>query len=46
VVKMEEREATIGIGMGYNYILDAAMALIERQRYFDECLRKNRNNEK
>ena len=41
-----EEEATIGIGMGYNYILDAAMALIERQKWFNECLRKNGNNEK
>ena len=42
---MEEGEATIGIGVGYNYILDAAMALIERQRYFDECLRSYQKNE-
>jgi len=39
-----EEEATIGIGMSYDYIVSAAMALIERQRYFDECLRKNGNN--
>jgi len=42
---MEEREATTGIGMSYDYIVSAAMALIERQRYFDECLRKNKINE-
>lgn len=45
---MEEVEASIGIGMSYDYIVSAAQALIERQRYFDECLRnlrKNGNNE-
>ncbi|MCW3140683.1 MAG: hypothetical protein N2V72_00665 [Methanophagales archaeon] len=40
---MEEGEATIGIS--YDYIVNAAMAIIERQRYFDECIRKNGNNE-
>jgi len=40
---MEEGEATIG--MSYDYIVSAAMAIIERQRYFDECIRKNGNNE-
>ena len=42
---MEEGEATIGIGMGYDYIVEAAMAIIERQKWFDECLRKNENDE-
>ena len=44
VIEMEEGKATIGIGMGYDYIVEAAMAIIERQRYFDECIRKNGNN--
>ena len=42
---MEEGKATIGIGMGYDYIVEAAMAIIERQKWFDECIRKNGNNE-
>ena len=41
---MEEGEATIGIGMGYDYIVEAAMAIIEGQKLFDEYLRKNGND--
>jgi len=40
---MEEGEVTIGIG--YDYIVEAAMAIIERQKWFDKCIRKNGNNE-
>jgi len=42
---MEEGEATIGIGIGYDYIVRAAQAIVERQKWFNECLRKNGNNE-
>jgi len=32
---MEEGEASMGIGMTYDYIAIAAQAVVDRQRYFD-----------
>ena len=41
---MEEEEATRGIGMCYDYIAIAAQAVVDRQRYFDECIRNELKN--
>jgi hypothetical protein len=36
---MEEGEATRGIGMCYDYNAIAAQAVVDRARYFNECIR-------
>ena len=41
---MEEEEATRGIGMCYDYIAIAAQAVVDRERYFDECIRSEVKN--
>ena len=40
---MEENEATEGIGMGYDYNLLAAQAVVDRERYFKACIRREAN---
>jgi len=41
---MEEGEATKGIVMCYDYVEIAAQAVVDRQRYFNECIRNELKN--
>ena len=41
---MEEGEATQGIGMDYDYRATAAQAVVDRERYFNECIRNELKN--
>ena len=43
---MEEREATQGIGMDYDYNERAAQAVVDRERYIREFLKNNRSEVK
>jgi len=44
VIKMEEGETTQRIGMSYDYIARAAQAVVDRERYFNECIRNELKN--
>ena len=41
---MEEEEATKGIGMCYDHNALAAQAVVDRERYFNECIRNELKN--
>ena len=41
---MDERQATQGIGMDYDYNAIAAQAVVDRERYFNECIRNEVKN--
>jgi hypothetical protein len=41
---MEESRATQGIGMDYDYRATAAQAVVDRERYFNECIQRELKN--
>ena len=40
---MEENETSGDIGMSYDYNLLAAQAVVDRERYFKACIRREAN---